>query len=93
MAAKRKKAPTRDPANKRNKQAASTARAPKADQVKFVLRIHPDVHSKIKAQAADNFQSMNEFIHQKMAEAVDGKNSPAALIRSLERKLKNKGVI
>ena len=53
---------------------------------KFVLRIPPKLHKKIKREAADNFQSMNEFINRAMALHISPKNQLADLIRRLEEK-------
>ena len=56
------------------------------ESVKFVLRLHPKIHRNIKAEAAKNFQSMNEYIQSKMTEAIDPKNSLAYLIKELKKK-------
>ena len=55
------------------------------ENVKFVLRIHPKIHAKIKSEAAKSFQSMNEYIHGKMADAVDPKNTLSYLIKELKK--------
>ena len=90
MAAKKAPARKKKPTVKRNpnQPRKETGKKPidRTENVKFVLRIHPSIHAKIKKQAAENFQSMNEFIHGKMSEAVDPKNTLAYLIKELKKK-------
>ena len=53
------------------------------EHAKFVLRISPQLHAKVKKHAEKNFQSMNECIARALAEMVDPKNN---LIKRLEAK-------
>jgi len=79
MVANKTKANTKTPPKKKTVK-------PPVEHVKFVLRIPPQLHSKIKKQAKGNFQSMNEFITQGMSTIVEPKNSLPNLIRRLEKK-------
>lgn len=59
---------------------------PAPQAAKFVLRIPPALHAQIKKKAAENYQSMNEYITQGMAVCVNPKNQLADLIKRLEEK-------
>ena len=70
------------------------------ENVKFVLRLNPQTHAKVKLEAKKNFQSMNEYMNEALAATVRPKNQVLARLKSLQQiledlieKLKTKGVI
>ena len=86
VAKKRKPAPKKKTTPKSPPKAKIHSTLRGQESVKFVLRLHPKIHRNIKAEAAKNFQSMNEYIQSKMTEAIDPKNSLAYLIKELKKK-------
>ena len=81
MVAKRKKAPTRDPN-------VPHPKAPQVrEQVKFVLRLDPKLHRKIKKLAKAGNTSINRFIENGLDTVVaESKLTLPELFRRLEEK-------
>ena len=55
-------------------------------QSKFVLRIDERLHSGFKAKAADNHQSMNEYLCQLVRDDLQSNYSLKTLFQRLEKK-------
>ncbi len=62
---------------------------PQSEQVKFVLRMSPTLHRKIKRRAKANNTSMNKEINNMLNDALSGRSTDrmlADLIDRLEKK-------
>ena len=79
---KRQKAPTRDPQIPRDHADAGPREA-----VKFVLRLDPKLHKKIKKHAKTHNTSMNKYIENGLVEVVSNeKFTLPELFKRLEEK-------
>ena len=92
MAAKKSPAPNKKPKIRKTLHGQ--------ESVKFVLRLSPKTHAKIKTEAKNKYQSMNEYMNEALGAAVRPKNQVLTRLKSLQQiledlieKLKNKGVI
>lgn len=62
------------------------------EQVKFVLRLPPTLHRKIKRRAKSNNTSMNKEITNILSDVVN-QQSTEQLLKDLVARLERKGVI
>ena len=65
---------------------------PEVDQVKFVLRLPPSLHKKIKRRAKTNNTSMNKEITNILNDSFNEKTT-AKVLNDLIRRLEKKRVI
>ena len=65
---------------------------PEVDQVKFVLRLPPSLHKKIKRRAKTNNTSMNKEITNILNDSFNEKTT-AKVLNDLVRRLEKKRVI
>lgn len=65
---------------------------PEVDQVKFVLRLPPGLHKKIKRRARTNNTSMNKEITNILNDSFSA-TTPAKVLNDLVRRLEKKRVI
>ncbi|MCH7743563.1 MAG: Arc family DNA-binding protein [Proteobacteria bacterium] len=65
---------------------------PELDQVKFVLRLPPSLHKKIKRRAKTNNTSMNKEITNILNDSFNEKTT-AKVLADLVRRLEKKRVI
>ncbi|MCZ6504255.1 MAG: Arc family DNA-binding protein [Gammaproteobacteria bacterium] len=65
---------------------------PEADQVKFVLRLPPSMHKKIKRRAKTNNTSMNKEITNILNDSFSSATT-AKVLNDLVRRLEKKKVI
>ncbi|MCH8256678.1 MAG: Arc family DNA-binding protein [Proteobacteria bacterium] len=65
---------------------------PELDQVKFVLRLPPSLHKKIKRRAKTNNTSMNKEITNILNDSFNEKTT-AKVLNDLVRRLEKKRVI
>lgn len=65
---------------------------PEVDQVKFVLRLQPSLHKKIKRKAKTNNTSMNKEITNILVGSFSS-NTPGKVLNDLVRRLEKKKVI